>query len=224
MTATEDNINLREYVEGRLDRLAEELANKTGVLRELYDEKHEHIQELMDHRFLAQKEAVEKALTAQKEAVTTALASVESRNAEHAIAHEREHESQKEAVDKSEKRSDEKFEEANNFRKQIEGERLTYARVDMLNVLEANSRMVVEKLDSEVRMRMEKLEADARSRIEKVESDLRQRLEAESRARDDAIRPLQNWQQRSGGQMAVWIGMSGVAIAVVIFLANWATG
>lgn len=251
-----EGVPLREYVEGRLARLASDSSDRTGVLRELYDREIENLLRLVtqqfdakdeavaaaltaqkeavekaftaqtaltDQRFGAQSDAVEKALTAQKEAVSTALAAVERESKTHAQAHEREHQSQAIAIDKAEKRTDERFEEANNFRSQIESERATYARIDMLNVIERNARTVVEKLDADVRVRMEKLEADSRSRLEKLESDLRQRIEVESKARGDALLPLTAWMQRSGGQTAVWIAIGGVALAVVIFLANWAT-
>ncbi len=161
----------------------------------------------------AQEKAVAAALAAQVKAVETALAAVDEQNRNHSEAHARDHQSQALALSKMETRIDEKFHDNNRFRKQIEGERLNYVRRDMLDVIERNTRTMIEKLDT-----------DTRIRLEKSETDLRIRIDAEVATRLATLAPVLAWQQRSGGQTAVWVALGGVAItvglAVILFIAD----
>ncbi len=164
----------------------------------------------------AQEKAVAAALAAQVKAVETALAAVGEQNHNHSEAHAREHQSQALALSKMESRIDEKFHEANRFREQIEGERLNYVRRDMLDVIERNTRTMIEKLD-----------VDTRIRLEKSENDLRVRIDAEVATRLATLAPVLAWQQRSGGQLGVWVALGGIALtvglAVILFVADMLT-
>ena len=173
-------------------------------------------QRAVEAALISQEKAVAAALAAQVKAVETALAAVDEQNHNHAAAHEQQHQSQALALEKMERRIDEKFHDHNRFREQIESERLSYVRRDMLDVIERNTRTMIEKLDS-----------DSRARLEKSEADLRIRIDAEIAARLAAMSPILAWQQRSGGQMGVWVAIGGVIVTVVIsaviFLANYLT-
>src|SRR5688572_1575236 len=119
MATTDDNgPTLREYLEGRLDRLAADSATHIAVLRELYDERIKSMEQVLSQR-----------LDEQNRAVEAARESVSESTSQHAEAHKRDHEATTLASEKAEKRTDERFARMEASQREIENERMTYVRI-----------------------------------------------------------------------------------------------
>lgn len=157
--------------------------------------------------------SIDRRFAVAEQAVKTALDAVTATSQLHADSHSREHASAAVAVEKQEKKYDEKHYEANRVREQQNADRLDFVRRDNLD---ARLSAVIQQ-------------------ITKVEEGLQARVELEVKARTDAIHqeaetrraalePLNEWRSRSSGQMAVWIGLSSVFIVIAVFIANFLAG
>jgi len=146
-------------------------------------------------------------------AVKTAVDAVAITSALHSDAHAREHAATAMAVEKQEKKYDEKHYEANRVREQQNADRLDFVRRDNLD---ARLSAVIQQID--------KVEEGLQSRVELEVKARTEAIHQEAETRRAALEPLNEWRSRSSGQMAVWIGLSSVFIVIAVFLANLLTG
>ncbi len=147
------------------------------------------------------------ALRAERvEAVSAALETVAARMNEHRLAHDKEHEQDERAADKLEVTIGERFAQANNFRKQIEAERIDYVRRDILDHRAGT-----------IETSLELLRVDTEKRLQLARDEI-----------DKKIDPLTHWRNTQSGKQetggAVWAVAVGVGtslfVAFVIIIVN----
>lgn len=143
----------------------------------------------LTERLTALEKLTEERFSVQERALAAALAAVQAQNDLHAASHAREHTAQQMAIDKADKRIDERFLEANQFRKQLESERIDYVRRDMLDQRVQTIEIGVDQVRNECVHRTEKLERER-------------------------IAPVEEWRANVTGKMAVWalVGAFGSAL------------
>ncbi len=168
--------------------------------------------EAMIQRIVALEKLLDQRSLAAERAIAAALEAVERSNTQHAVAHEREHQMQEIADGKLEKRIDDRFGESNRFREQIDGERLSYVRRDMLDQQVASMSATIAKVEDDIRSRLERMEADTRLRIE-GESALRQR----------SLAPLEGQKAQIAAIIASVLFL-GTLLGIVVVVINLMSG
>ena len=147
------------------------------------------------------------ALHREMDALTDRVREVlEARIDQHMVSHDKEHAQSERASDKLEATIGDRFEQANNFRKQIEAERIDYVRRDILDHRAATIEAAVDllRLDTEKRLQL------AREEIDKK------------------LDPLTSWRNTQTGKTesnsAVWAVAVGVGtslfVAAVVIIMN----
>ena len=158
-------------------------------------------------------ESVDRRFAVAEAAVRTAFDAVTATSQVHADSHAREHSASAMAVEKQEKRYDEKHFENNRFREQQNADRVDFVRRDNLDA----------RLNAVIQL-IEKAEEGLQSRIELEVKARTEAVHQEAETRRASLEPLNEWRSRSSGQMAVWIGLSSVFVIIAVFIANFVAG